>query len=380
MAITITSEPEAISTPYRPTFIDCSSDLGTIVRMIADVYVRGSRVTTIDKSPELGTTDSFRFEIGEVLQKELESEFTAASTIIDFNDDVLSSANYYVRLFEVYTSGSVFDTSWTEDGTGVGYEQSTTKNTFNGVNQHLQDIDDYKIADSTKKFLTNRPNLTKIPNNYDFMLSVMGVPSQVNFRIVEKDALNGGGSTVATNTTGATLNTYGKATMSTDPSLYDATTKSIVVTALNSGGTDVSESLTFNLYAPCDETVVYWQNHWGGFDTYSFEGKRREKTKTRTKSIQNRLTLDYNSYDRGSRDLTKDNTRETEIWTITENKDTIAWIAEVGESVDVFIIEDGERIPVNVKSVSSTIENSDRVVHQINIKYTLSNKRINQIG
>ena len=156
MAITITSEPNTVSSPYRPTFIDCSSDLGTIVRMIADVYVRGTRVTTIDKSPQLGTTDSFRFELGEVLQKELESEYTAATSIIDFNDDVLSSASYYVRLFEVYTSGSVFDTSWTEDGTGVGYQQSSTLNTFNGVNQHQQDISDYQTGSTSKKFLTNR--------------------------------------------------------------------------------------------------------------------------------------------------------------------------------------------------------------------------------
>jgi len=58
----------------------------------------------------------------------------------------------------------------------------------------------------------------------------------------------------------------------------------------------------------------------------------------------------------------------------------VDWLAEIGESVDVKIIKGGEVIPVNVTNITSTIEDSERVITQISVKYHLSNKRINQLG
>jgi len=58
----------------------------------------------------------------------------------------------------------------------------------------------------------------------------------------------------------------------------------------------------------------------------------------------------------------------------------VEWLASIGESVDVFIIIGSDRVPINVKSVTSNIVDDEDAIIQIDVKYTLSNERINQIG
>ena len=173
MAINIYSEPNSMASPYRPLFMDVSSDEGTISRMIGDVYVNGTLQATIEKQPILGTNDTFRFEIGDVLKKYLFSEFNETSSPPEVLDNTTSALSYYVRAFEVLDNGSTLDTSWSEAGAGTNYQQSTTLYSFNGVNQHEDTMSNYIANGSTKKFLTNRPQNSKILNNQDFYLGAL---------------------------------------------------------------------------------------------------------------------------------------------------------------------------------------------------------------
>ena len=125
---------------------------------------------------------------------------------------------------------------------------------------------------------------------------------------------------------------------------------------------------------------LFWQNHWGQFDQYYFAGNQTQKTRNKTKSIVNRLPLDYNVEQRGKIDIKKINSREFKIFTRTERPEVVEWLSSIGESVDVFIMIGADRVPINVKSVTSNIVDEDDVIIQIDIKYTLSNERINQIG
>ena len=57
-------------------------------------------------------------------------------------DKTTSASDYYIRAFEVYTGGDgLLDTSWSENGAGVGYEESTTLNASNAILQ-LEQKDD----------------------------------------------------------------------------------------------------------------------------------------------------------------------------------------------------------------------------------------------
>ena len=172
-----------------------------------------------------------------------------------------------------------------------------------------------------------------------------------------------------------------KASYSIDATQLNASTKSVKYFIEDTTPTQITEFFTVNVVAECgDEVVIYWQNHWGEFDTYFFAGNNTQSTKTKSKTINNRLTQSYNSYDRGERDIKKFNTREFEVFTRTEKPEVIEWLSEIGESVDVFVMDGTDRVPINVKSVQSKIYNDAEGIFQFSLKYTMSNKRINQIG
>ena len=383
MAIRIYTEPNQISSPYRPNYFDVSSDLGTIIRMIADVYVDGTLVTTIDKDPKLGFSNQFRFEVGDVLKKYLTSDFVTINNAVDVSTDLASSNNYYIRAFEVLdnSSTSTFDTSWSEDGAGTNYTQSSTLSTFNGVNQHQQTLSDYIASSGASKFITNRPNLSYVPKS-DFRIGILTEEIVADITVNTYDGLNGSGSLVNSTTSSAVAPIDDKVWFGIQVSSFASTVKSFSVTASNPFiAAEITETMTFNLVDACeDDLTVYWQNHWGEFDNYLFKGKQNQKTKNKTTSITNRLNLDYSVGDRGKKDLTKANTRTFTAYTDTRKSAIIEWLAEIGESVDVKIIKGGEVIPVNVTNITSTIEDSERTPSQIAITFEEANKRINQIG
>lgn len=382
MAISIYTEPNQISSPYRPNYFDVSSDLGTIIRMIADVYVDGTLVTTIDKDPKLGFSNQFRFEVGDVLKKYLTSDFATITSNYDTITDLASANSYYIRAFEVLdnSSTSTFDTSWSEEGAGTNYAQSSTLSTFNGVNQHQQTLSNYLVDDSTDLFITNRPNLSYVPRS-DFRIGVLTEEASTYLEVNTYTSINGVGSPTTNNSYPlATVNN--KVCYGVQLGELSSMIKSFSVKAISvSGITDITETMTFNIVDGCgDDLTVYWQNHWGEFDNYLFKGKQNQKTKNKTTSIDNRLNLDYSVGDRGKKDLTKRNTRTFTAYTDTRKSAIIEWLAEIGESVDVKIVKDSEVIPVNVTKVTSTIEDSERIPSQISITFEEANKRINQIG
>lgn len=390
MAIDIYTEPVNYQSPYRPLYFDVSSDLGTIQRMIADVYVNGTLQTTIEADPKLGETDQFRFEVGDVLQKYFGSELDKPTAFPIGIDQTTSAGDYYIRAFEVVTSGSTLDTSWSEDGAGTNYAQSTTLNTANYVFQHSQKDDgaDYAIYQSTSKFSTNRPqNVFSSRNNYLYFggATVTAAVTNIKCQVLEYSGFNGTGSTVNSSTSGSITPSYQKVVFGLDTSITDPTAKSLSFQALDSGNNPISEKHYVNINEPCDEDVtMYWQNHYGVFDSFTFKGSKKQKTKTRTTSYEKRLDSSYAFSDRGKLDIKKENTREYEVYSDTLASTTVKWLAEIGESVDVYIQEtinsSKEFIPVNVKKVSTRIEDTNRPVNQINITYELSNKRINQLG
>lgn len=385
MAINIYSEPNDMSTPYRPCYFDVSSDLGTIVRMIADVYVGGTLVTTIDKDPIISTTNTFRFDVGDALQKYLFSEYHDVTANFQDFDCITSANNYYIRAFEVEDNGTTLDTSWTAGGGGTNYAQSTTLYTFNGVNQHEQLLSNRILDSSTGKFLTNRPQNTSVSSLAELHLGMLTAVSSANgvkYTLEQYDGLNGSGSLVDSSASAGINHTNYKVTFGILMSELDASTKSIKVNGNNAtSDQQLTEQLVMNVVTPCDEsTTVYWQNHWGEFDNFTFGGRKTQKTKTRTTSIENRLNLDYEFSDRGEVDIKKVNNRDFTIYTRTLSKATILWLAEIGESVDVKILRDGNNIPINVTSVKTTIEDTENGVHQISITYNEANQRINQLG
>lgn len=377
-------DPAEQHSPYRPAFVDCSSNSANIVRVIADVYSKTDLVATIEKEPILGTTNTFRIEYGDISKKYLHSEFEETTSFLETHDSSISASYIDVIIFEVTESGGVLSTTWAENGAGTGSPLNITDQYhFNGVNQHLQTLSDRYADGTSKKFLTNRPQNTKITNTQVYHCGILPQAESYDggLFIEEFDGLNGTGSSLGTNNSTIIVGNYRKLSFTMDASQLNASTKSVTYYIENGAAAQITESFTVNVVGECDNTVnLFWQNHWGEFDQYFFKGNQTQSTKNKVKQIHNRLDLSYNSYDRGNKDIRRTNTREFEIFTETERPEVVQWLAEIGESVDVYIMIGTDRVPINVKSVSSDIQNDADGIFQISVTYTLANERILQLG
>ena len=394
MAITITSQPNeagagntgvTTSSPYRPTFVDCSSDSANIVRVIADVFIDGSvlPVATVEKEPVLGTTDNFRIELGEINKKYLNPEFQTTASFLEVHNNTISANYIDIIIYEVTEVAGLLVTTWAENGTGIGGLTTNNMYQFNGVNNHLQDIDDYYCDGVTKKLLTDRPQNSNIVNDQIYHCGILpkveGYDTLIS--VEEFDGRNGSGSSLGVSTSSNLGVDRRKSSYTIDPSQLNVLTKSITYHIQSNTFAQITEFFTVNVIGDCGNVVnLFWQNHWGQFDQYYFAGNQTQKTRNKTKSIVNRLPLDYNVEQRGKIDIKKINSREFKIFTRTERPEVVEWLSSIGESVDVFIMIGTDRVPINVKSVTSNIVDEDDVIIQIDIKYTLSNERINQIG
>ena len=387
MALTETNPLSGIptSSPYRPAFVDCSSDSVNIIRVIADVYINNSvlPVATVEKEPILGTTDNFRIEIGDISKKYLSSEFHTTSSFLEVHDNIISANYFTLTLYEVTDVAGLLVTSWAEDGAGTGGLITPFKYQFNGVNNHLQNLTNYFCDGVTKKFLTDMPQNSNISNTQIYHCGILpdveGYATLIS--IEEFDGKNGAGTSLGVSATSTSAASRRKASYTIDPTQLNASTKSVTYHIQDNTFAQITEFFTINVVDTCGDIVhLFFQNHWGQYDQYFFSGNQTQKTKTKTKSILNRLPLDYNVEDRGKRDIKKINTREFEIFTKTERPEIVEWLASIGESVDVFIIIGSDRVPINVKSVTSNIVDDEDAIIQIDVKYTLSNERINQIG
>jgi hypothetical protein len=384
LAIVTQPDPTKQHSPYRPAFIDCSSDTATIVRVVADVYDKTTLVTTIEKEPTLGTTDQFRLEYGEISKKYMGAEYHDSTSFLETHDCSVSASYTDLIIYEVTESGGVLSTTWAENGAGTGSPLNITDQyLFNGVDQHLQSIDNYYADGTSKKFLTNRPQNSKITRTQLYHCGILPQAESYDggIFIEEFDDINGTGGSLNTGNSTIIAATYRKLGFTIDTTQLNALTKSVTYRIENGAAAQITEFFTVNVVEECNNTVnLFWQNHWGEFDQYHFKGNQTQKTKNKVKQITNRLNLDYDSTDRGVRDIRRTNTREYEIFTGLEKPEVIQWLAEIGESVDVSIIIDGVRVPINVKSVSSSIQNDEEGMYQLSVKYTLANERILQLG
>lgn len=395
MAISIYREPSQTSSPYLPVYFDCSSNTGTITSMIADVYVNGSLVSTIDKQPIIGTTNTFRFEVGEILKK----HFTNDITTTGIGSEAVrvangSDLNYYIRAFEVLDNGTTFDTSWTESGAGTTYQQSSTLYAIDGLFHHDQDIDDFICDDDTKLLLTNRPFVTGQDKSYKSSKLLRGQEFELGFlregsTQFRYQEFNSSFGTLVDTSFSTTAFVNGKYYFQHSGS-YDDSAKYIRFRVWNAASSPVSSAHIYELVDGCgDETVIFWKNQYGAYDHYFFMGNKKKKAKSKWKTSSKRLEFNHSITDRGDYVLRAENDEEFEVYTKSENRRTIDWLHEISQSTDVYVYQQEDKIsrigtksyiPIIVTGINQNSTNEDSPVLQFSLTYRYAYPKLSQIG
>jgi len=280
MAITPVSNPDTVfNITYEGIEFEFTSNTANIFQLRSDVYVGGVYVVTLNAPVEFGTTNEFKFNLSDILRNHVAYSHETSVSGHDVKEATASTASFQIKVFEVYLSGGVVTTAWTDDQLGTPDHTSASYIAHQTALNPFEVPNDYnmKIGDP-KPFLSLREATSNLMSGEFMQLDFITGVTTVDFNVDEYDS---SGALIASNTTAsyAVINARGKAVI--DGSTLDALTKSIVVWVDdNSGGTRISDLLTIKIIPNCGNSpvIIHWGNHLGGMEQYHFD-KRQTKTR-----------------------------------------------------------------------------------------------------
>jgi len=300
MALSITASPDTISSAYNPTIWTITSSTSSSVRVIADVYIDGTKRASIDKDPRFGSVNIFDFDIQSVCQDYL-TENLETITATELVDADKSEVKVYLEIYDVTESGGVLTTAWTEDETGVNSDLTSGFIwAINTALQHeeTQDLDAFSVSSSAKRFLTHSPKTLTIKRTETYQLNFLTIGS-FRGRIKGYDSSDVLQSSVVTT---ALLPSDKLAIYKIDASLIATNIAYFIATLENSStAVTLSEEIRFNFDENCNDNALRlkWVNPLGGIDAYTFNAERREELRFTSRTYEKVIEQGYAVQDRG---------------------------------------------------------------------------------
>lgn len=383
MAITTYTTPDDPSAGYRQVIFEASSDDANITRMIADIYVDGVYETSIEKSPTIGTSDQFKFDVSLVAQ-----DFLTHDLNTTISDDVLnftnSAKNFTVDLFEVLdTTSDTLETNWGENGGGSPEYSGSAFVITNTTLQHTetQNLDDWLCANNTDTFLTNRPFAAKIYKGHPIQLDFLTTNTSIVGKYTEFDS---SGSDLGTTTiqSGGVSITRKKGAIIVDTGSLQSNTDYVKIWIQKKVGestTDITSKHRVNIKDYCEDTLtLYWQNPLGGIDWHSFNGAH-EAFRTSERNVFEKFVADgFAVTDRGMSVHNVNSDEGKTLFTSTEKEATVNWLRELVSSNEVYVYDGTNFLPIIITSNEVIYDNTFDPIFQFAVQYVEANKPISQ--
>ena len=388
--ITLLTTPAEIQPVYNPIYIRCLSNNTTNYgfKFIFDLYVNGLFVNRVKLSPRPSSTNTI-YSPARVLETYL--TFDNPINITSGSTAVNAITLYSVKIGEEYGSAATGTTIYSGLTTTTGY-------TFNAVIQYPDvptwDYLNYVVATgTTKSFLTNSPSSKLIRDDERETIgiiytnvSLLYTDVFVNVTITE---ITGGTinqqKSIYTSISGGTLiHTIGTGiwnlnswlTTNIDPLLHSKYTVNIVVSDINND-TIASETKTYVLDTQCtkyDVTRFMFLNSLGQFDY--FTAKMFNKKNIAIERVRYKKVLDYN-YSVGARGRSILNITASQTHSVTSDWITTAtseWLTELFLSQEVYIVENGVIIPIDINNNSIDVKRTENEkLINYTFDYSLSN-------
>lgn len=380
MAITLTVEPDTISAAYRPVLYTATSNTTTNARMIADVKIDGTIRASIDKDPNIGTSDTFDFDIQSVVQDFLTQNLQSISstTIVSGTNSEVSVVVDFYQVLDTTASG--LTTNWLEDGTGSADATASTIHCINATLQHeeTQDLDIYTVDSVNKVFLTNSPKTLVIGENETAQLAfvLLNIPGNFQLELTERDS---DGSETVTKTTHSITDKRGEVLI--DVASMLGSTVSFDIQLLATNDQERSETVTYNINTQCYDNPIRikWLNPLGGIDAYTFTAKTKREVRFRSKKFDKVLQKGFSVSDSGETVLSNTSWDHYEIFSKSEPRATIFWLVELGgNNINAWVDDGTNLIPIIITSVKTKILDTEDGEQIMSLKYKLANQRQSQ--
>lgn len=394
--------PNQFEFAYRPAEWQVNSTDGSIIRCIADVYVSGTLVATIEKSPNIGTINQFTFDLQGVLQDNLDSivpNWSAGAQTL--NAETSGGKQYTVRFFEVLDNGTTFDTSWAEDGAGTDFLNSTgTLNpayTYNGtlLHEETHDLTAYQVGGTygllSKGYINSityagiSTNKAKKVRRGDFIPYMGWINNNGTFfgKLFEYDANDTGIAGSPTTSAGITSATSKRFLHVIPTSILNSDTKKFIARITNSADANVvTDYIHYEVLEDCNDYVsFYFQNSVGGIDYYLFRNSKRKTYESDTQMYRQPLDISYNNYDFGKTVLHKKGMIGLQVVSDPSDSVEAEWLREIiTHSTRAWILDGGNWIPVIVADGTMTSINADDSLYQLSCELIYSNDTIAQVS
>tara|TARA_R110002096_G_scaffold172291_3_gene345855 strand:+ start:2376 stop:3545 length:1170 start_codon:yes stop_codon:yes gene_type:complete len=383
MAITIVDLGKDIVATKRVLTATTDNVLAVEVKLLVlDTF--GVIVYEASNQPDLGTSDSFTFEINHFLFRQFyETQFPLQASAVDERFDLVA---FQFKFYEVEADG-------TETGTWIGVtpvegilKQITfTHNIaqrFNKINSF--DITDYYCDDtgnSTRKFLTSAPLAQNLWLNdviYESVLkwsSTLGIIQQ-QFVLEEYDVNDVLLTTTKTSFANRTYfaiielpyhNTVDVQITNTATAYALTYVEDIVGLAKR------SEIRRYNIVSNCGNVKVEWINEFGKVDYFYFKGEQIKALSTNTSVYEKATPINPTNNDYGNRVFDNELSENWVLYTDSVSQDVIYWLSNMYLSKKVSVYIDGERFPVILNSNKLQYFRDINNINQISIPIVFAN-------
>lgn len=325
--------------------------------------------------PEIGTSDTFIFEINSIIRQFYTSDFLDLTTTVGIGQDFPFVTG---TLYELNSVGTELSSA----SLTIQYVWNISQNIFEIVGF---DSTDYNLGDSgtvTNKFATSSPSVLELVEGQSLFLGInqfsnnLGVAKQR--AVVE--SYDSAGSLTATDYITLTTRTYATAFYALRNAIRltmeSGVAYKLVYIADVVGGTVRSEVKRINNICNARYVHLHWINEFGFQDAYYLKGEQIKSFDTSTSIYEQARPVNASTSDVG---LSVYNNTLREKWVLysdTISQDTLAWLKNIYVAKKVAVEIDGNYFPAILDSNSLVYYRDINGVYQIQIPIIFSNNTV----
>lgn len=354
--------------------VQVTTDNPAVIECKLEIQI-GSDFIHVSQLPDIGTSDTFTFEIHTIIRNYLKSK------LLPLTVGSVASDNTLVYGFGFYGTDAVGTTISGEvvGGGGSTVAYNISADDFVTFNPNL--YTNNNTGTTNTLLLTDYSGTRKIiRNGYGCLSSLITTTSQRwivvftddDLNIVGEQSITPEGAQISTTRYGSTL-------------VYQfggVATKFFIFIADNGGSAGFSKTYRSKIYSfeivePCNYLELFWVNQFGVMENWVFDTNYSDSTQIEKASFLKNRPVNPSALDRGQDVYKVESVRRFKVWSDYHDMDTIKFLNSIALSPQVAIRVGGVLVPVIVENNSVDNFNYHEPINRITFDIVLANKRIN---
>lgn len=354
--------------------VQVTTDNPLVIECKLEIQI-GSDFIHVSQLPDIGTSDTFTFEIHTIIRNYLKSK------LLPLTEGSVASDNTLVYGFGFYGMDAVGTTISGEvvggGGSTVAYNISADDFVTFNPNLYIND----NTGTTNTLLLTDYSGTRKIiRNGYGCLSSLITTTLQSWVVVATDDNLNSISITPYT-PNGASIGTtrYGSSLVFQASGVATRYFVALVENPVGSGFTGNLRSgfYSFEVVDPCNYLELFWINQYGVMESWVFDTNYSDSTQIEKASFLKNRPVNPSDLDRGQDVYKVESVRRFKVWSDYHDMDTIKFLNSIALSPQVAIRVGGVLVPVIVENNSVDNFNYHEPINRITFDIVLANKRIN---